>query len=44
MQEEDIILMIGIGLSIFIHERSRIKLSSNNDIYRTCKSEMQSNN
>ncbi len=44
MQEEDTRLMIGTCFPIFIHEMSRIKFSSSNDIYRTCKSEMHSNN
>ncbi len=44
MQEENNRLMIGTCLSIFIHERFRIKFSSNNDICRTCKNEMHSNN
>jgi hypothetical protein len=35
MQEEDTRLMIGTWLRMFIHERSRIKFSSNNDIYKT---------
>ncbi len=39
MQEEDIKLMIGTCLSMFIRERSKIKF-----IYRTCKSEIHSNN
>jgi hypothetical protein len=43
MQEEDTRLMIGTYLSMFIHERSRIKFSFNNDIYKTCKSDMHNN-
>jgi hypothetical protein len=44
MQEEDTKLMIGTCLLMIIHERSRIKFSSNNDIYKTCKSDIQNNN
>jgi hypothetical protein len=44
MQEEDTRLMIGTLLTMFIHERSKIKFSSSNDIYKTCKNDMHSNN
>jgi hypothetical protein len=40
MQKEDTRVMIGTCLSMFIHERSRIKFASNNDIYKTCDSDM----
>ncbi len=44
MQEEDTRLMIRTCLSMIIHERSKIKFYSNNDIYKTYKSDMHSNN
>ncbi len=35
MQEEDNRVMIGTCLSMFIHERSKIKFASNNHTYKT---------